>query len=200
MQVVRGISRWIAATSSEDDQTPGEDDQCSSIIDGSRVAARDRRVASADPRRTSTNPTSMPNVNGSLRKTTPRTTATAGLMYVITVARTGPASSISLKKIRNATAVQSTPSTTIEMVASAGGQAGGRSTRAGMAYSTIVMTNDAATTPSCGRSARYRVRMNGPTAYPTTTAVISSSAPRSSMLRSRPTSAATPPKPMSSPI
>nr|WP_228619988.1 hypothetical protein [Streptomyces barringtoniae] len=48
-------------------------------------------------------------VSGSFRKTAPAATATAGLTYVITVARVGPASLISSRNATKATAVQSTP-------------------------------------------------------------------------------------------
>ncbi|WP_240659739.1 hypothetical protein [Streptomyces sp. WAC 01529] len=48
-------------------------------------------------------------VNGSSRKVTPAATATAGLTYVNTTARVGPASRISSRKITKASAVQMTP-------------------------------------------------------------------------------------------
>jgi len=50
----------------------------------------------------------MPTVSGSFRSDTPSTAATAGFTYVITIARTGPTSLISAKKIRNAAAEQTT--------------------------------------------------------------------------------------------
>nr|WP_237268690.1 hypothetical protein [Streptomyces parvulus] len=48
-------------------------------------------------------------VRGSSRKTAPAVTATAGLTYVMTVARVGPASLISSRKATKAIAVQTTP-------------------------------------------------------------------------------------------
>ena len=57
---------------------------------------------------------------------TPRTAATAGLTYVITVARTGPISAISLKKRMNASAVQMTASVTTEATTSKDGNVDGR--------------------------------------------------------------------------
>nr|WP_228395830.1 hypothetical protein [Streptomyces sp. RB17] len=48
-------------------------------------------------------------VRRSFRKSAPAATATAGLTYVITVARVGPASLISSRNATKATAVQSTP-------------------------------------------------------------------------------------------
>ncbi|MCT9104124.1 hypothetical protein N4G69_00470 [Streptomyces mirabilis] len=50
-----------------------------------------------------------PAVRLSSRKAVPAATATAGLTYVITVARVGPASLISSRKATKATAVQMTP-------------------------------------------------------------------------------------------
>nr|WP_310430459.1 hypothetical protein [Streptomyces sp. 3330] len=48
-------------------------------------------------------------VRGSPRNRAPAATATAGLTYVMTVARVGPASLISSMKATKATAVQTTP-------------------------------------------------------------------------------------------
>ncbi|MDX3312272.1 hypothetical protein P1S61_25000 [Streptomyces sp. ME08-AFT2] len=48
-------------------------------------------------------------VRGSSRNRAPAATATAGLTYVMTVARVGPASLISSMKATKATAVQTTP-------------------------------------------------------------------------------------------
>ena len=56
----------------------------------------------------------MPTGRCSPRMLTPSTAATAGLAYVITVARTGPISAISLKKTTNASAVQTIPSPTTD--------------------------------------------------------------------------------------
>nr|WP_244207184.1 hypothetical protein [Streptomyces swartbergensis] len=51
-----------------------------------------------------------PGVRRSSRNSAPAATATAGLTYVITVARVGPASLISSRKATKAIAVHSTPS------------------------------------------------------------------------------------------
>nr|WP_229840213.1 hypothetical protein [Streptomyces brasiliensis] len=51
----------------------------------------------------------MARVKGSSRKRAPAATATAGLTYVKTVARVGPASLISSRKATKASAVQITP-------------------------------------------------------------------------------------------
>src|ERR1700683_8696 len=74
-------------------------------------------VAITDPLRMRTNPTAVAPVNLSPRSATPSTTATAGLTYVITVARTGPDSAIRAKKSTNARAVQTIPSATTEAIA-----------------------------------------------------------------------------------
>src|SRR5882757_9762963 len=66
---------------------------------------RDRRVASAEPRITSAKPIPIATVNVSLSTNTPSTAATAGLTYVITVARTGPISSMRAAKTRKPAAV-----------------------------------------------------------------------------------------------
>ncbi|UUA09031.1 hypothetical protein NNW99_27320 [Streptomyces sp. CRCS-T-1] len=55
------------------------------------------------------NAAAMPAVSGSSRKIAPAATATAGLTYVKTVARVGPASLISSRKATKAIAVQTTP-------------------------------------------------------------------------------------------
>ena len=63
----------------------------------------------------------IPTVKSSPSTRTPSTAATAGLTYVMTVARTGPISAISAKKTRNAIAVQTTASTRMDASASADG-------------------------------------------------------------------------------
>ncbi|MEJ1196370.1 hypothetical protein RI578_27910 [Streptomyces sp. BB1-1-1] len=65
-------------------------------------------------------------VRGSSRKRTPAATAIAGLTYVITDARIGPASLISSRKATKATAVQTTPRPARAARMSAGGRAAGR--------------------------------------------------------------------------
>nr|WP_240203619.1 hypothetical protein [Streptomyces actuosus] len=66
-------------------------------------------MARTEPARISANATAIDAVRSSPRKRAPAATATAGLTYVITVARVGPASLISSRKATNATAVQITP-------------------------------------------------------------------------------------------
>ncbi|WTI69847.1 hypothetical protein OG397_29270 [Streptomyces sp. NBC_00728] len=66
----------------------------------------------------------------SSRKTAPAATATAGLTYVITVARVGPASLISSRKATKATAVQMTPRPTRAASTCPEGSASGRVTAA----------------------------------------------------------------------
>src|SRR5712692_2405323 len=70
-------------------------------------------VASTEPIRIVANAASMVSVTCSPSTATPSVTAIAGLMYVITLALAGPASAISLKKIRNAAAVQTKASPAI---------------------------------------------------------------------------------------
>ncbi|OIK02372.1 hypothetical protein BIV25_01830 [Streptomyces sp. MUSC 14] len=66
-------------------------------------------VARTEPARIRTKATRTVEVRDSFRKTAPAATAIAGLTYVMTVARAGPASLISSRKATKATAVQSTP-------------------------------------------------------------------------------------------
>jgi hypothetical protein len=73
-----------------------------------------RRVASTEPATMRANPSTIPTVSGSLRNTTPSASATAGLTYVMTVARAAPTSATSGKKTTNPRAVQITPSTAEE--------------------------------------------------------------------------------------
>ena len=62
--------------------------------------------------------------------------ATAGLTYVITVARTGPISAINRKKRRNAIAVQTTASTATEPITARLGTECGHCNAATGAYPT----------------------------------------------------------------
>nr|WP_067363186.1 hypothetical protein [Streptomyces olivochromogenes] len=66
-------------------------------------------VASTEPARMRAKAARTPGVRLSSRKAAPAATATAGLTYVITIARVGPASLISSRKATKATAVQMTP-------------------------------------------------------------------------------------------
>nr|WP_258308721.1 hypothetical protein [Streptomyces sp. NWU339] len=71
-------------------------------------------------------------VRDSPRRSTPAVTATAGLTYVMTVARVGPASLISSRKATKATAVQTAPRPARAARAPAEGISAGRvSTAAG---------------------------------------------------------------------
>nr|WP_235618226.1 hypothetical protein [Streptomyces sp. CB02400] len=67
-----------------------------------------------------------PPVRGSSRSSAPAATAIAGLTYVITDARIGPASLISSRKATKATAVQTTPRAARAARVSAEGRAAGR--------------------------------------------------------------------------
>ncbi|MDT0398719.1 hypothetical protein RM528_12670 [Streptomyces sp. DSM 41635] len=67
-------------------------------------------------------------VRGSSRKRAPAATAIAGLTYVMTEARIGPASLISSRNATNATAVQTTPSAARAARASVEGRTAGRVT------------------------------------------------------------------------
>src|SRR6266851_7559939 len=109
----------------------------------------------------------------------------------MTVASTGPTSAIRRKKSRNATAVQTTPSTaTAASTAEEGIVAGSWAILTG-AYKSAQAPSETATTSRLGRSARRREMISGPKAYPNTTSVISRMAVMSP-LRSSPTSATTP--------
>ncbi|WGD43249.1 hypothetical protein PYS65_25720 [Streptomyces cathayae] len=71
-------------------------------------------------------------VRDSPRRSTPAVTATAGLTYVMTVARVGPASLISSRKATKAIAVQTAPRPARAVSAPAEGSSAGRvSTAAG---------------------------------------------------------------------
>ena len=68
----------------------------------------------------------MPAVTRSSSSTTPSTAATAGLTYVITVARSGPTSAISAKKMRKAAAEQTTARPATDSTTCADGIADGQ--------------------------------------------------------------------------
>jgi hypothetical protein len=99
------------------------------------AAGSDRRVARTDPAITRANPTLIPTVSGSPSRMTPSVTATAGLTYVMTVERTGPTSSMSLKNTRNAIAVHSTARVSTEAITFADGQRGPKRVRESRAES-----------------------------------------------------------------
>ena len=86
-------------------------------LGSARRAPCGRRVASTDPVITSTSPRPMTGVNVSDSTATPTIAATAGLMYVMTVDRTGPISPISAANRMNAAAVQTVPRTSTDRIA-----------------------------------------------------------------------------------
>src|SRR5437773_6705112 len=122
------------------------------------------RVASTEPASTSANPIAIPAVNFSSRIVTPSTAATAGLTYVITVARTGPASAISCVKRTNATAVQATARPTTEASTFQPGKLLGSEKAANGRYARAASAIETVTTPSEGASCSQRARMIGPSA------------------------------------
>ncbi|OBQ47951.1 hypothetical protein A4U61_22170 [Streptomyces sp. H-KF8] len=65
-------------------------------------------------------------VRDSPRRSTPAVTATAGLTYVMTLARVGPTSLISSRKATNAIAVQTAPRPARAVRAPAEGSSAGR--------------------------------------------------------------------------
>src|SRR5439155_1348954 len=83
------------------------------------------RVARIEPRTMRTKPLAMPTVSGSLSSATPSASATAGLTYVMTVARAEPASAMSAKKSTKASAVQTIPSTATANTTAGEGRVGG---------------------------------------------------------------------------
>nr|WP_229880497.1 hypothetical protein [Streptomyces alanosinicus] len=85
-------------------------------------------VASTEPARIRAKAARTVGVSRSSRKRAPAATATAGLTYVITVARVGPASLISSRNATKATAVQSTPRPARAARAEGEGTADGRAT------------------------------------------------------------------------
>jgi hypothetical protein len=103
-------------------------------------------------------------VNGSFRIATPSTAATAGLTYVKTVARTGPTSAISAKKITKASAVQTMLRPSTDAITRPAGTSVGKLVAAIGTYASAVIPSEAAITPNGGRSARKPARIAGPTA------------------------------------
>src|SRR4051812_47782782 len=134
------------------------------ILQDSATGSGPLPVASTQPARISAKPTSIPALRCSLRMVTPSTAATAGLTYVITVARTGPTSAIKAKKTRNASAVQTTASPSTDSTTCDEGTVDGQRIAANGAYRTVAITSEAATTPSAGTSLSRRERMIGPIA------------------------------------
>src|SRR5262245_26033275 len=106
----------------------------------------------------------MPAVKLSPSTATPSTAATAGLTYVITVARTGPISAMRAKKMRKASAVQTTARVTTDATTDADGELPTPANAVIGTYARAVTPSEAQTTPSGGRSASHRCRITGPTA------------------------------------
>ena len=71
-------------------------------------------MARIEPSVTSPKPAIIAGVSVSFSTTTPSKAATAGLMYVMTVDRTGPTASISAANTKNAIAVQTIASVAID--------------------------------------------------------------------------------------
>src|SRR5206468_10770960 len=134
------------------------------LVHDSATTSGLRPVASTQPTSTRANPITMPVVMCSPRTATPRTAATTGLTYVITVARTGPTSAMSAKKSKKASAVQTTARPTTDSSTCADGLEAGQCVAANGAYTIAEIASEAATTPSAGTSLSLRERMIGPTA------------------------------------
>src|SRR2546422_5311292 len=117
-------------------------------------------VDSHEPPRISTNPASDVGPRCSSSTTTPSSTATSGLMYVITLARLGPASAMSRKNTTSPAAVQTTPSTAMAHNADAGIACGGLTNTAG-GRATVDSVRLAATRPRGARSAKRGATING---------------------------------------
>src|SRR6478735_8540000 len=105
-------------------------------------------------------------VIGSLRKIAPARIATAGLMYVMAVDRTGPTSPMRAMSRMKASALQITARTTIETIT------GGLGTSVGHppvistigTYTIAAPASETATTPMPGRSDIHLDRIAGPSA------------------------------------
>ena len=82
----------------------------------------------------------------------------------MTVARAGPTSAISRKKIRKAAAVQITASAASASSTCAGGTADGQFSAASGAYTTEARTRHAAVIATGGTSVSFRVAISGPVA------------------------------------
>ena len=116
----------------------------------------------------------------------------------MTVARAGPTSAISRKNKMNATAVHTSASPNTDQMTLALSWLG-HSVAATGAYPIAVKPNDAATTPSVGRSESCREIRMGPVAYPIAVMPIATTAQASLPFTSTPTSTTTPPSPIRRP-
>ncbi|MGK3941975.1 hypothetical protein ABK046_26495 [Streptomyces caeruleatus] len=142
---------------------------------GAAVTLTGPAVARTEPVRISAKATPTPTVRGSERNSTPATTATAGLTYVITVALVGPISLISSRKATNATAVQSTPRPARATSTEAEGMAEGRVSAAPGAYTRAASARHGAVSWRDGTSFSQRAAISGAVAYPTTVTSTSAS-------------------------
>ncbi|WAX80353.1 hypothetical protein HUV60_024550 [Streptomyces sp. KMM 9044] len=93
-------------------------------------------------------------------------TATAGLTYVMTVARAGPASLISSRKTTNATAVQTAPGAAREIGAPAEGSSAGLVSTAAGAYTSAASVGQTAVSWRDGTCSRWRAATSGARAQP----------------------------------
>ncbi|MBM4824912.1 hypothetical protein HXP45_28170 [Streptomyces actuosus] len=100
-------------------------------------------------------------VRASFRKRAPAATATAGLTYVITVARVGPASLISSRKATKATAVQITPRPARDARTDADGVCDGQVAAAAGAYTRAARARQGAVRCRDGTSFRWRAAIRG---------------------------------------
>src|SRR5439155_1137024 len=144
----RGALRELQVERGQGDDRIGRADSWvkDSLVDGGAL-----RVARIEPRTTRTEPIAMPTVRGSLSSATPSASATAGLTYVMTVARAEPATAMSAKKSTKASAVQTIPSTATANTTAGEGRVGGSCAIPTGPYTSAVIARDAATTPGDGR-------------------------------------------------
>ncbi|WP_237517774.1 hypothetical protein [Streptomyces sp. SID7804] len=103
-------------------------------------------------------------VRASSKNSAPAATATAGLTYVMTVARVGPASLISSRKATKATAVQMTPRPASAVRVSAEGIRVGRVSAAAGAYTRAAKVRQTVVSWRDGTCWRWRAAISGATA------------------------------------
>nr|WP_246113405.1 hypothetical protein [Streptomyces montanus] len=102
-----------------------------------------------------------PAVSCSSRSSTPAATATAGLTYVKTTARVGPASLISSRKTTKARAVQMTPRPASEARTEGEGVSDGHVAAAAGAYTSVARSRHGAISWSVGTCLRWRAMISG---------------------------------------
>ncbi|MCI3930348.1 hypothetical protein MQV74_13710 [Streptomyces sp. AN091965] len=95
------------------------------------------------------------------RKTTPAIAATAGLTYVKTTARVGPASWMSSRKTTKARAVQMTPRPARAASVLVSGTSPGQVAAAAGAYTTAASARHGAISWSVGTCRRWRATISG---------------------------------------